>query len=238
MRTTIRILLATAAVSLLHSALASRTAKKAAAQLIGERNRNAFYRPFYVAQSTATFGALVWYVLKLPDRVLWKASPRTALAFNTVRLASLAAMTAAVQQVGWRRMLGGQGLSDWRSGKPDIDPEPEAQGPRLTDRTPVTGPFRWSRHPLNFLGLPILWLAPRMTRNWFTFNVLATAYLFLGSRHEERRLRAAYGNRYAEYQKEASFFLGLPKPGTERGRHTFTPVQQAAPVLSPPPDCS
>jgi protein-S-isoprenylcysteine O-methyltransferase Ste14 len=65
----------------------------------------------------------------------------------------------------------------------------------------VRGPFLRSRHPLNVAPIPILWLQPRMTRNRLVATVLATAYFIGGSRHEEHRLRLAYGEAYERYRR-------------------------------------
>jgi methanethiol S-methyltransferase len=191
-----RIALAFSAVALLHSVLASRAAKRAAARLVGERNRNAFYRPFYLAQSVVSFGGFLVYLGRMPNRVVWKTGLATAVLFNTARGAALVAMVSAVNQIGWDRLLGFRGLKVWRAGGNEVPPEPEAQGPNLDCGAPITGPFCYSRHPLNFLGLPSIWLRPTITRNWLSFNVLASAYFILGSWHEEQRLRAAYGDKY------------------------------------------
>jgi hypothetical protein len=221
-----RIVLATTAVALLHSALASRRAKAVAARAFGERNRNTFYRPFYIGQSVLSFGTLLLYMRRLPDTVLWKTGRGTAAVLHSVRLAALLAMAAAVNQVGWRRMLGLEGLQAWSAGQDRVPAEQEAQGPSLESGATIKGPFRYSRHPLNFLGLPILWLTPKMTRNWFTFDVLASAYFILGSWHEERRLRAAYGDRYTEYRNQTAFFLGRKKPASsELPSRTHTRAQ-------------
>jgi hypothetical protein len=52
----LRVMAATAAYGAAHSVLASRAAKEAAAHLLGHRARDAFYRPFYIAQSVAALG--------------------------------------------------------------------------------------------------------------------------------------------------------------------------------------
>ena len=58
-----------------HSALASETAKRAAARIVGEKARDVGYRPFYLApsalaQSALATWALVRAVEALPERTL------------------------------------------------------------------------------------------------------------------------------------------------------------------------
>jgi steroid 5-alpha reductase family enzyme len=208
MRVASRILLATGSIAILHSVLASRSAKRSAARLFGEENRNVYYRPFYILQSVLTFGALLLYIEKLPDRTLWKMNRTGATICNGIRLASLWEMIQAIRQIGTERLTGVAGCLAHRRGVHNVSPEPEAQGPALDRGRTITGPFRWSRHPLNFLALPVIWLAPHMTRNWFVFNCAATAYFFLGSMHEEQRLRLEYGEVYEGYRRHTRFFLG------------------------------
>lgn len=77
----------------------------------------------------------------------------------------------------------------------------------------VTGPFRYSRHPLNLAPLLIFWLQPTMTTRLLGFSLASGAYLVLGSVHEERRLEAAYGRPYRRYlERGPSFYL----PGRRR----------------------
>jgi hypothetical protein len=211
-RSMIKVASATAVFALLHSALASRGAKRTAAQVFGERNRNGLYRVFYLAQSVLTFGMLVAYARRLPSRELYQIRGPLAWLLHTGQVGAILAATAAAREVGIRRILGLESLRGWLDDGP-VPPEPEAQGPALDaeGRLHVSGPFAWSRHPLNLVPLPVFWLCPRMTTSLLAFNTAATIYLILGSLHEEARLREAYGEAYAEYQRSGiSFYLPTP----------------------------
>jgi hypothetical protein len=119
---------------------------------------------------------------------------------HAVQAGALLYATAAAAQVGLRRITGLESLLAWLGDGP-VPPEPEAQGPALDDegRRHAAGPFAWSRNPLNFAPLPVLWLWPRMTTTLLAFNAAATVYLVVGSLHEEARLREAFGGDYDAY---------------------------------------
>ena len=208
MRSGVKISLAVAAFAAVHSLLASRSAKERAASRFGERNRNGLYRVFFNTQAIVTSTALVAYCARLPDRPtpFWRVPKGVGFGFNLVRLGLLFSMYSAARQVGIGRIGGWHNLVLWWRGAKDVPPEPEAQGPAL-DR-PLQGPFRFTRHPLNLLSIPLIWLAPRITRNRFAFNMAATAYFLLGSVHEELRLRRAAPDAYRAYQREVRFLAG------------------------------
>ena len=217
MRPLLKVVLSTLMFSALHSLLASASAKQAASRLIGQVNRDRYYRAFFNLQSVLTSGALVLYILRLPDKPLWRMTPRLKLASNLVRLACLIGFIQAVRQIHFSRVSGFESLMSARTSPKR---EPEAQGPALD--APITGPFRFSRHPLNFLAIPLIWLTPRMTRNKFAFNCVATLYFLIGSLHEEQRMRAAWGQRYHEYCRTTRFILG------SKSTTTAAPPQQAS----------
>jgi len=68
-----RLAAATALFLGVHSLLASRLAKEAAARLLGERHRNGFYRLSYQVLAILSFGALGLHAARLPDRTLYQA---------------------------------------------------------------------------------------------------------------------------------------------------------------------
>ena len=211
-RSMLNVMMATAAFGVVHSAFASRGAKRAASRSFGERNRNGLYRLFYLAQSGATLGLLVAYIRRQPSRGLYRVEGMPAALMRTAQLGSLLYATSAARQIGIGRILGWENFVRWLSAG-ETGPEPEGQGPALDrqGQERSAGPFAWSRHPLNFAPLPILWLWPRMTTNLLAFNIAGTVYLVLGSLHEEIRLREVYGDDYAAYQQSGIAFY-WPRP--------------------------
>ncbi len=200
---------ATILFAVVHSALASRRAKAFASRQLSERSRNALYRPFYLLQSAITVALLIAYLRSLPSRTLYQLQGPAVWPLRLGQFSALLWATGAAYHVGLTEILGLRGLLQWTRGDGFIPPEPEAQGPALgvQGAMRVRGPFRLSRHPLNLAPLPVLWLNPRMTTNLLAFNLLATVYLVLGSRHEEHRLRQAYGNPYTPVPRQRRAIL-------------------------------
>jgi methanethiol S-methyltransferase len=144
----------------------------------------------------------------LPDRVLYRLTGMPALLLRRGQVGAFAYAVATAHAVGIPRITGLASLLAWLAAvagnRPTgVAPEPEARGPALAPEgnMGVAGPFCWSRHPLNFAPAPIFWLTPTMTLKRAMFNFVATAYLILGSWHEEVRLREAYGASYGRYQR-------------------------------------
>jgi hypothetical protein len=207
----LRAVLATCVYALLHSLLASRECKELAARAFGERARNAFYRPFFILQALASFAALAVYLARLPSRVLYRVRGPWAWVMNACRLGALILGAWAAREVGLPGLTGWSGFRAWRNGDADIPPGPEAQGPAPEGPDMrARGPFRFSRHPLNLVPVPFFALSPKMTDRSMAFTLAAAAYLWLGSKHEERRLGMAYGEAYRRYRDSGiPFYFGL-----------------------------
>ncbi|HYD95281.1 MAG TPA: hypothetical protein VEC01_08145 [Noviherbaspirillum sp.] len=215
MQTITKTAIATLAFAAVHSALATRQAKQLAASVIGRERSDAAYRVFYVGQGLLTFAALTAYCASLPVRTVYRIRGPGALLLRAGQLAGVVHLLAGLRQVGLTRWAGMDRLQAWRRGR-DMPAAPVAQGPELADdgRLAAGGPYRWSRHPLNFSGVPLFWLTPHMTTRRLAFNVVGTAYLMLGSLHEEARLRDAYGDAYERYlQSRVPFFWPGLRPG-------------------------
>ena len=204
---------ATALYAVVHSLFASQSVKRGVTALCGARNRNALYRSFYLLQSAGTILILVGYIRRQPRMFIVNARGLASVPFRLVQVAGVSWAVAAAYEVGFREILGIRPLLSLIRGDQSISPEPEAQGPASEGTAMrVRGPFRLSRHPLNFAPLPILWFNPRLSTNLLAYNLVSTVYLVLGSRNEERRLEVRYGQPYRNYQQSAvPFFLPGPR---------------------------
>lgn len=200
MQAATRMGLATIAFAVVHSALATRSAKRITADLVGETRRDAGYRLFFVGQALLTFSVLLGYGARLPKRTLYRISGPGAVLLRAGQAAGVLHLFVAARQVGIARLAGLENFRSWRKGQP-IPAGPFAQGPELEPdgRLGIGGPYLWSRHPLNFSGIPIFWLTPHMTTRRLAFNLVSTLYFVLGSLHEEARLKDACGKDYLAY---------------------------------------
>ncbi len=215
-----KVVAATALFAGVHSLLATRRLKRGATNLLGERRRNALYRPFYNSVALITTAALAVYLFRLPDRSLYRVRGPLARLMVAGQVACALILLSGVRQIGFLDFSGLANLAKLLAGEPQIEPEPEGQGPALAEEGHVraTGPFRFSRHPLNFWMVPLMWLTPRMTANLAAFSAVTTLYLLAGSRHEEARLRESYGEAYAAYAASGvGFFVPrIHSPGESK----------------------
>jgi methanethiol S-methyltransferase len=205
----LKIVIATGLFAGVHSALATERVKRAAARMLGQRNSEGLYRAFFVVQSLATSAALAAYIRRQPGQQLYHVHGGTAWLLRGAQLAALMEASSSARHVGLGHLSGVEAVQNWLIECLEMRP-PVAQGPALDDdgTLKTAGPFALSRHPLNFWPIVVLWLNPRMTTRLLAFNVVATAYVIVGSLHEESRLLAAYGEAYREYQRsEVPFFV-------------------------------
>jgi methanethiol S-methyltransferase len=200
---------ATTGWALLHSLLASLWMKARVAELAGRRAEQGLYRLFFVVQALLSWGLLIAYERRLPTRILYEFRAPVAWLIRAGQMLGVLHALFSGRSVGLSYLTGWHNFRAWMK-KGSIPPAPIAQGPEQTPdgEFRVAGPFLGSRHPLNFAGIPIFWLTPRMTTHRLVFNLIISLYLVLGSFHEERRLRAVHGARYEAYQRSGtSFFL-------------------------------
>jgi protein-S-isoprenylcysteine O-methyltransferase Ste14 len=67
--------------------------------------------------------------------------------------------------------------------------------------------YRWVRNPLMLGWLIAFWCTPHMTQGRLLFNIVATAYIFLGTHIEERDHARHLGVEYARYRETTSMII-------------------------------
>lgn len=221
MNSIFKVSLASLLFGVIHSTMASLAAKRLAAQLFGERNTAGFYRIFFGLQSLILLNIYNHYVFHLPDRPLYSVRGPFGRLIRAAWFANGAFIGVYLLHAGVVRMLGLNDLTALITGEPVV-PRVEAQGPAPTaeGKLRIVGMFTWTRNPINFIGLPALWLRPTMSVNRLVSCIWLTIYLVLGSIHEESRRRATYGQNYEEYQRSGvPFFVPLPRKLWSRFRN-------------------
>lgn len=68
---------------------------------------------------------------------------------------------------------------------------------------------RFVRHPWYFFSIVIIWVQ-NMDTAWLISSILLTLYFWLGSRLEDRKLVAYYGDRYKLYKEKVGGIFPLP----------------------------
>ena len=71
--------------------------------------------------------------------------------------------------------------------------------------------YKVIRHPLYVGWFTVLWCAPTMTAGHLLLAAVASAYILVAVRFEERDLVAAFGERYARYRESTPAFLPRPR---------------------------
>ena len=179
-------LLAVTAYAALHSALASLWAKAQARRLLGPAADRMYRLGFNVVGILTLIPVLAIPVFE-PGRPLYVVSMPWAGILVACQIGAAIVVLIGVSQTDPWHFLGVRQWVEGESGRPAT--------------LVTTGLYRYVRHPLYTAGTAFLWLTPIMTTTLLALYAAFTAYLYLGSLLEEWRLRAEFGQAYADYQR-------------------------------------
>lgn len=178
----------------LHSWLASRSAKEWARRAFGPP-ADRFYRLAYNVVAVITLLPVLALPALYPGRTLYTIRPPWLWVTLLLQVMAGVIILVGLAQTGIGNFLG---LS-------------QAVGSTTGDEELVVkGLYRWVRHPLYSAGLVLIWLLPIMTTSLLALNVGFSAYLYIGSIYEERKLVAEFGERYQRYQHQVPRLLPRP----------------------------
>lgn len=164
-----------------------------------------YYRLLYNLIAFVTF-ALFWFYAPIPDVVLYDVSGPIRWGMHGIQLAGALGLYYSIRCVGTGYFSGLQQMKDASKEqmKYHLD-EPDQQ------QLVFKGPFRYVRHPLYSFSLLILFFHPFMSLKWALFSLCSLLYFVMGSRLEEQKLVARFGQRYESYQRQVPALL--PQPG-------------------------
>lgn len=155
------------------------------------------YRLFFNLVAVLTLAPILWYSFTLPgDPVLrWPGAWRWLA--DGLALLALAGFFWSLRWYDGQEFLG---LRQLRRREPRVEDQ---------ERFRISPLHRHVRHPWYFLGLILLWTRD-LTPAMLVSAVMATLYLFIGSRLEERKLKVYHGRVYEEYCKRVPGLVPLP----------------------------
>ncbi len=199
---------ATLAFGVFHSWLCSSHTKTATQKLVGPRFGRGFYRLFFNLQALVSTVALVAFVMSRPQKVVYRASKTGRYFHWAIQFASLIVALWSVKELRFRRFSGAQGALDAARNREAIA-EPEAQTPDGGDGLELArGPYAWSRHPVEWAPLVLLWATPLLKTNWLGFNFATTLYMIFGVWQEEKRLASKGGLAWEKYCSRVGILFG------------------------------
>lgn len=195
---TIIVLVGMALFGVLHSLAACKPVKDWIKRQVGTRVYEGFYRLAY--NVFAVFSLLPFAILLLffPGVTIWQMDGVVALVFRALQVVGLIGLVVSLLQIDLGRFSGFSQLRAYLAN----EPLPLPAEPLQTD-----GIYRLMRHPLYVFSLLVIWFQPTMTEALLAFNLGATAYFLLGSRLEERRLIAVFGDEYRAYRRSIGWMF-------------------------------
>ncbi|OQX31840.1 MAG: hypothetical protein B0D96_05190 [Candidatus Sedimenticola endophacoides] len=180
---------------LLHSLLASLQVKRRVAR----RWPRAVpaYRLLYNALALLLLIPPLYLTYTAPGDYLWRWEGPARWLSNALALLALAGFFWTGRHYDLGEFIG---LRQWRSHEQRVEDQ---------ERLHLSPLHHYVRHPWYSLGLVLIWTR-EMTPGLLLAALLATLYLFAGSRLEERKLLIYHGERYRRYQERVPGLIPRP----------------------------
>lgn len=199
---TINIILALLLYGALHSLTAALRVKAIFVTLIGQRAYLGWYRLFYNSISAITLLPVLALIVTEPGENVWMIDGPPALLFRALQLVGVLGVLISFLQIDALRFAGLRQAFAYVNGDPlPLPSEPLSRG----------GVYALVRHPLYFFSMLFLWFEPNMSAAWLGFCIGSTLYFVLGSLLEERKMRRAFGEEYAAYQRQVAWMIPFVK---------------------------
>lgn len=181
-----------------HSLLAASSTKRVVLDWVGRRAYLGLYPLAFNILSVITLLPIVWVLITTTGSVLWHVEGVLAYLLLFIQVMGLVGFAVVGVQIDLMRFLGLRQALAWLNG--DSLPLPD-------EPLQTVGVYAISRHPLYLFSLMLIWAVPTMSAAWLGFCVSATLYFMVGSRLEERKLQATFGESYQRYQQQVPWLV-------------------------------
>lgn len=177
----------------LHSLLAASSVKEWIARHWPEFMRS--YRVVFNLVATVTLLPVLWLVHDTESSWLWQWRGAWAWVANGVALVAILCFFASSRSYDMGEFLG---VRQWR-----------AHGNDAAQTFAVSFFHRFVRHPWYSISLVLIWTRD-MNQPLLVSGLAITAYFVIGSRLEESKLIASYGEKYRNYMAAVPGLIPLP----------------------------
>ena len=179
----------------IHSILASEKVKVTFRKIFGKLI--AFYR---LGFNLLAFAGLyfIWDLAPHPALQIYKLPPPYDYLVLVPQLFSLAGLVWCFKYVCFKEFIGLSQIDRYLKNEysdNDLDEN-------YTFR--IDGPYKYSRHPIYFFSIIFLLFRAEMNLFYLTMFISFTAYFYIGSYYEEKKMVRMFGDDYRNYQREIS----------------------------------
>ncbi len=178
---------------IIHSILASIKVKKLFRKIFG--NFIAFYRLLFNVFAFISL-YLIWDLAPHPQLQIYKLPVPFDYLVLIPQLISLTGIIWCFKYICFKEFAGLNQIDRFlRNDYPEDDLD-EHYSLR------IEGPYKYSRHPIYFFSIVFLLFRAEMDLFYLAMFVSFTAYFYIGSCYEEKKMISLFGDNYRNYQKE------------------------------------
>ncbi len=175
-----------------HSVLASEKVKLISKKLFGKFI--ALYRLFFNIFALLSL-YFIWETAPHPSLQIYQLPPPYDYLVLIPQLAAMAGLIWCFKYISIKEFLGFNQIERLLNNEYSDDDLDE----RYTLR--IKGPYKYSRHPIYFFSIIFLLFRAEMNLSYLTMFISFTAYFYIGSYYEEKKLVRLFGDVYSNYQK-------------------------------------
>lgn len=156
-----------------------------------------YYRFIFNGVATLLLLPPLWLVMYRPGLPVWEWSGMGALFMNALAFAAIIGFLYSLKFYDGAEFLGFRQIRDKETRVED------------QENLYISPLHRYVRHPWYFFALILIWTRD-MTPEWLLSAILLSVYFIYGSKLEDRKLIAYYGEAYRAYKKRVPGVFPLP----------------------------